>query len=551
MNRIKTALISVSDKTGLVPFARALIETDIEIFSTGGTGQHLLQAGIGVCDISAYTDFPELMDGRLKTLHPKVFGGILARRDHPKDLASLRQHEIRCFDLVVVNLYPFEATVARAETTVAEAIEKIDIGGPSLIRAAAKNHVSVTIVTVPDQYDLVAAEIRDRGQTRLETRQALAVQAFRHTAHYDRAIASYFAQTVDSARTASTQTREGETAETESPISELPIPEMAESIAPAYDRVTTLRYGENPHQRAALYAIRADNGLLACAGVSIIEAKQLNGKALSYNNYLDLDAAIGIVQGFAAATVSVIKHNNPCGVASDEQIEVALQKALDGDPTSAFGSILGLNREVDEACAEVLAMPGLFVEAIIAPSFSPAAQSVLTTKPKWKRNVRLMAVGPLESPRPGMALRPIAGGALVQDVDNRASSWDEWKVVTRQSPTQSQLVDLRFSWEVVRHVRSNAITICRDRSTCGVGAGQMSRVDAVEIAIRKAADRAEGAVLASDAFFPFPDSIEAAAAAGVTAVVQPGGSRNDEGVIGACDRLGLAMMLTGRRHFKH
>jgi phosphoribosylaminoimidazolecarboxamide formyltransferase/IMP cyclohydrolase len=528
MHRIQTALISVSDKSGLVPFAQALGEAGIEIYSTGGTRRHLEAAGIAVSDISAYTEFPEMMDGRLKTLHPKVFGGILARRDHADDLANLEEHEIRRFDLVVVNLYPFAATVADPATTKAQAIEKIDIGGPSLVRAAAKNQAFVTIVTSPDQYETVAAEILGSGKTRLATRQALAVEAFRQTAAYDAAIAAYFGQ-----RSAG-----------DSPTADLPA--MIES---QYCRVTELRYGENPHQRAALYAL--DGVTSDETGGSIVAAQQLHGKALSYNNYLDLDAALAIVRGFAAPTVAVIKHNNPCGVGSDELLEPALQKALDGDPTSAFGSILGFNREVDRASAELLAKPGLFVEAIIAPSFSPDAVNILTTEPKWKSNVRLMAVGPLIPPAASLSLRSIAGGALVQDTDDRRSSFDEWQVVTKTQPGDAQIADLRFAWEVVRHVRSNAITVCRDRATCGVGAGQMSRVDAVEIAIRKAGERSRKAVLSSDAFFPFPDSIETAAAAGITAVVQPGGSRKDSEVIAACNRLGLAMVLTGRRHFKH
>ncbi|MEM7313060.1 MAG: bifunctional phosphoribosylaminoimidazolecarboxamide formyltransferase/IMP cyclohydrolase [Planctomycetota bacterium] len=517
---VKRALISVSDKSGLIELAKELDSKGVQIYSTGGTRRHLVEAGMTVHDISEYTQFPEMMDGRLKTLHPKVFGGILARHNREDDLQGLNDHGIHTFELVVVNLYPFQQTIAREGVTDAEAIEQIDIGGPSLVRAAAKNHAFITIATCPSQYEAIAAEIAETGSTTLATRRKLAAAAFAKTADYDSAIANYF---IDSA-----------------PASE----EWPGTISASWQRVSTLRYGENPHQRAALYS---DSG----ERPSVLSAEQLNGKELSYNNYLDLDAALSIVRGFNRAAVSVIKHNNPCGVACGDSIAEATEKAMAGDPTSAFGSILGSNRIVDAAMAEVLAKPGLFVEAIVAPEFSPEAVEILTTKPKWKKNVRLMQLGTEITPTSGRMIRPIDGGILVQDADTGKDAESEWKIVTSTHPTDQQLAELRFAWEVVRHVKSNAIVLTRDQSLVGNGAGQMSRVDAVEIAIRKAAERSQGSVLASDAFFPFPDSIEHAAQAGVVAVIQPGGSKNDELVINACNEHGLAMIMTGRRHFRH
>ncbi len=526
ITRISRALISVSDKVGITEFARALSQLGIQILSTGGTRQQLQHADVPVMDVATYTKFPEIMDGRVKTLHPKVFGGILSRRDVPDDQDSMREHGMQCIDLVVVNLYPFQQTIAQPDTTAAEAIEQIDIGGPSLIRAAAKNYAFVTVVTSPSQYDRVLDEIRRNGGTSLATRQQLAQAAFAFTADYDRAIAKYFAAGLSAG----------------TPTVETPFPSC---FQPTYDCLSPLRYGENPHQRAAIYRQRD------FAGCSIVNATILHGKELSYNNYLDLDAALDIVRSFAQPTAAVIKHNNPCGVATAATIEEALRKAMAGDPASAFGSILGLNREVDQAAAELLATPGLFIEAIVATDFHPAAMQILTTKPKWKNNVRLLSLPHMAAAAAEIIARPILGGALLQERDRGASNPGDWQLVTQTTPSQQQLAELEFAWEVVRHVRSNAIVVTRQGSAVGVGAGQMSRIDAVDIAIRKAGERAQGAVLASDAFFPFPDSIRLAAQAGIAAVVQPGGSKKDLDVIAACDELGMAMLFTGRRHFKH
>ena len=519
--RVQRALISVSDKSGLVPLAQRLAAMNIEIYSTGGTRRHLMESGLQVHDISEYTQFPEMMDGRLKTLHPKVFGGILARHDRDDDLSGLQEHGINTFELVVVNLYPFQQTIEREGVTDAEAIEQIDIGGPSLVRAAAKNHKFITIATDPSQYDLIGTEIEAKGSTTIATRRSLAAAAFARTADYDCAIAKYF---VDS----------------DSDTADWPC-----TIHSNWNLVTTLRYGENPHQAAALYADPNQQP------PNVLSANQLNGKELSYNNYLDLDAALSMVRGFEQPAVSVIKHNNPCGIACGTSISEAATKAMAGDPTSAFGSILGCNRPIDAAMAEVLSAPGLFIEAIIGPEFSPEALDILTTRPKWKKNVRLMHLGADVQPTPGRAIRPIDGGILVQDSDSETDPQSDWKVATTTNPSDEQLRELRFAWEVVRHVKSNAIVLTRDQSLVGNGAGQMSRVDAVEIAIRKAGDRTQGSVLASDAFFPFPDSIHHAAEAGIVAVIQPGGSKNDELVINACNEHGIAMIMTGRRHFRH
>ncbi|MBN2473396.1 MAG: bifunctional phosphoribosylaminoimidazolecarboxamide formyltransferase/IMP cyclohydrolase [Pirellulales bacterium] len=517
---IKRALISVSDKLGLAGFARGLAAAGVEIYSTGGTRKQLESEGIPVRDVADYTGFPEMMDGRLKTLHPAVHGGILCRQDNPEDLKSLAEHGIVTFELVVVNLYPFEATVAREGVTPEEAIEKIDIGGPTMVRAAAKNHAFCTVATDAEQYSEILEQITADGCTTFELRRKLAGEAFAHTAKYDRAIADYFA---------------GETAEG-------PFPG---TLHMSFRRKAVLSYGENPHQQAALYA------QMAPKGANLVSAMQLHGKALSYNNLLDLDSALSMVRAFAEPAAMVLKHNNPCGAAVADTLAEALRQGLAGDPLSAFGSVLGLNRVVDAEAAEVLAAPGLFIEAIVAPDFDPEALEILTSKPKWKANVRLMKVGDIEPSRCGWAHRCIDGGVLMQEADVSPDPEQEWKVVTEAQPTEAQMADLRFGWEMVRHVKSNAIVLAKGRMMLGAGAGQMSRVDSVEISIKKAGDRVRGSVLASDAFFPFPDSIEQAAAAGIAAIIQPGGSRKDDEVIAACNQHGLPMIFTGRRHFRH
>lgn len=518
--QVKRALISVSDKVGLTDFAKGLVSAGVQIFSTGGTKRHLEASGVPVSDVSDYTGFPEMMGGRLKTLHPKVHGGILCRRDDEGDMQAAREHGIEPFELVVVNLYPFEATIAKENVTDAEAIENIDIGGPTMVRAAAKNHRFVGVVTDPSQYARVLEQIQQNGSLTLQIRRSLARDAFAHTAAYDAAIARYFAEHDGGAT-------------------------FPETISSTLKRAAELRYGENPHQRAALYCDPKYEG------VSAVAARQLNGKELSYNNYLDLDAALAMCRSFTRPAVAVLKHNNPCGAAVADTIEEAVRKGMEGDPLSAYGSIIGVNRELDEASANYLAQPGLFVEAIIAPSFSARALEILTTVPKWRVNVRLLECGGtrFEPSKPYLAVRPLAGGALLQDADVDFDPEEDWRVVTEKAPTEEQMKDLRFAWAMVRHVKSNAIVLVKNEMLVGVGAGQMSRVDSVEISVKKAGERAQGSVLASDAFFPFPDGIQAAR--GVVAVIQPGGSKRDQVVIDACNELGLPMIFTGRRHFRH
>ena len=518
--RIKRALISCSDKLGLVDFAAGLAACGVTIYSTGGTRRHLADHGIETIDVAEYTGFPEMMDGRVKTLHPKIFGGILGRRDQAQDLRSMQEEDIQTIDLVVVNLYPFEATVSRPNVSREQAIEQIDIGGPSLIRAAAKNHQWITVATRPEQYSAVLSEVEDNGGTSASLRRKLAAEAFTMTCNYDQAISDYF--------------------RSEAGGSELPA-----HLTIRLERKSQLRYGENPHQKAAVYRIPRSST------ASVVNARHIHGKELSYNNLLDLDSALTIARSFAQPTVSVIKHNNPCGTASCAKLSLATRKALDGDPVSAFGSVLGFNRTVDAETAEVLVEPGRFIEAIIAPEFEAGAVGILTTRPKWKDNVRLMQVGRLSPLEPEMAIRFVAGGALVQEADTMPAFHSQWKTVTDVSVNDALWDDMHFAWEMVRHVKSNAIVLGRDTALVGVGAGQMSRVDSVEIAIRKAGDRAPGSVLASDAFFPFPDSVDAAAEAGVVAIIQPGGSRRDDDVIEACNRHRIPMVFTGARHFKH
>ncbi|MEZ6120678.1 MAG: bifunctional phosphoribosylaminoimidazolecarboxamide formyltransferase/IMP cyclohydrolase [Pirellulaceae bacterium] len=520
---IQRALISVSDKTGLVEFGQQLASSGITIYSTGGTAKALKDANIDVIDVSEYTQFPEMMSGRLKTLHPKIFGGILCRHDRQDDMQAIAEHGIHAFELVVVNLYPFEATIAKPGVTLAEVIEQIDIGGPSLVRAAAKNHKFTTIVTSASQYAEVADAISTDKATSLDLRFRLAAAAFARTAEYDTAISAYF------------QKQLCESADTAFPPTQT-ISLQLQSV---------LRYGENPHQQAAIYKDAS------VQRPSLLNAKQLNGKELSYNNLLDLDAAWSIAKSLPDCAVSVIKHNNPCGAASAATLSAATQKAMDGDPVSAFGSILGMNQEVDAATAEILATPGLFVEAIIAPRFTADALEILKTKPKWKSNVRLMELGDIPSQAGGQLFRQVDGGMLVQDADDGPDLVQEWQCVTQTQPSDELWEELKFAWAMVRHIKSNAIAVTKDRSLVGAGAGQMSRVDSVEISLKKAGERTKGAVLSSDAFFPFPDSIEAAAQAGIAAVIQPGGSKRDQEVIDACNRLGIPMVFTGRRHFKH
>ncbi len=519
--RIERALISVSDKTGLVEFAHGLAEAGVELYSTGGTRAALQQAGIPSRDVAEYTGFPEMMDGRVKTLHPRVHGGVLGRFDQPADQQAMEEHGIVPFGLVVVNLYPFESTINNPGTTFPEAIEQIDVGGPTLVRAAAKNHLYVTIASSPSQYDEILASLRRDAGTSLELRRRLAGAAFAHTAAYDAAIADYFARQLEA----------GE--------------QFPRTLRVQLTRRATLRYGENPHQQGAYYA------LSSAAPNSLVHARQLHGKELSYNNLLDLDAALRLARLLPSPGVAVLKHNNPCGAATATTVGEAIRKAWEGDPVSAFGSILGFNVAVDGEAADYLAEPGKFVEAIVAPSFTPEAIEILTTKPRWKANVRLLETGSLDFQAGRLELRSIDGGYLAQTADDQGDETAEWQVVTEQAPSDSQMADLRFAWEVCRHVKSNAIVLVSQGMLLGAGAGQMSRVDSVNLAIAKAGERAAGSVLASDAFFPFDDSIHLAAQAGVAAIIQPGGSVRDSEVISACHQHQIPMIFTGRRHFRH
>jgi phosphoribosylaminoimidazolecarboxamide formyltransferase/IMP cyclohydrolase len=518
----RRALLSCSDKQGLVPFAQRLVQYGFELVSTGGTRTALTAAGLPVTDVAEYTGFPEMMDGRLKTLHPKVHGGLLGRPDKPDDVAAMQAHGILPFELVVVNLYPFAETVAKPGVTVADAIEQIDIGGPSMVRSAAKNHAHVGIVTHPNQYERVLSEL-GRGPLTAEFRRQLAAAAFQLTAGYDRMIADYFASLTHATND--------------------PFPE---SLSLHFQRRSTLRYGENPHQRAAFYVEPHPSP------ASLAAAEVLHGKELSYNNLLDLDAAMQIAREFRQPAAVVIKHNNPCGCAVAEDLADAYIKADGGDPVSAFGSILGFNRPVDTDTADQLCVPGRFIEAIIAPDYTPEAFEMLTTMPKWKTNVRLLRCAALLDPRPvGQEFRRITGGLLVQDRDEDEDPRAEWKVVTARRPTPEEYADLEFAWLVCKHVKSNAVLFAKQGQVVGVGAGQMSRLDSAYIAAHKAGQRSQGGVCASDAFFPFRDGIDQIHQAGVTAVIQPGGSKRDEEVVAACDEFGMAMIFTGRRHFRH
>ena len=519
----RRALVSVSDKTGLADFARELVSLGFELLSTGGTSKHLQDAGLDVIDVSSYTGFPEIMDGRVKTLHPKVHGAILGRPDLPDDAAAIRTHGIQPFELVVCNLYPFEKTIARAGVLYEEAVEQIDIGGPSMVRSAAKNHAYVGIVTDPAQYPRVIDALR-AGPLPLPLRTELAHAAFEMTARYDRAIANWFA---------------AQSSDADAPT------QFPETLSLQLQRQQELRYGENPHQSAAVYIHSPP------APGTLATARQLNGKELSYNNLLDLDAAQSIAREFSEPAAVVIKHNNPCGCGIGDSLAQAFDRAYEGDPVSAFGSIISFNRPLDVATAEKLCEPNRFVEAIIVPAFDDDAFTLLTTKPKWKANVRLLTMDFAAAPSGSLEYRGISGGLLVQQRDDVADPQSDWRVVTSREPTAAERSDLEFAWKVCKHVKSNAITLAAGGMVVGVGAGQMSRLDSAQIAVTKSAGRSRGSVAASDAFFPFRDGVDSLAKAGVKAVIQPGGSRGDEEVIAACNEHDIAMIFTARRHFRH
>lgn len=510
---VKRALLSVSNKEGIVSLAKQLVELGVEIISTGGTKKALEEAGVPVIGISDVTGFPEILDGRVKTLHPIIHGGLLAIRDNERHQNELREHHITPIDLVVVNLYPFQQTIAKSDVTFAEAIENIDIGGPTMLRAAAKNHQYVTVVVDPADYDTVVQELKEHGDVSAETKLKLAAKVFRHTAAYDAMIAEYLTN------------KTGE--------------EYPESLTITFEKKQSLRYGENPHQTAAFYKKPLGSSF------SIAKAIQLHGKELSYNNINDANAALQIVKEFAEPAAVAVKHMNPCGVGTGATIYEAFTKAYEADPTSIFGGIIALNREVDKETAEK--MHQIFLEIVIAPSFSKEALDILTQK----KNIRLLTVDFAAPNTKEKLLVSVQGGLLVQEADTHTLDEAEMKVVTKREPTEQEWEALRFAWKVVKHVKSNAIVLAKDGMTIGVGAGQMNRVGAAKIAIEQAREKAKGTVLASDAFFPMDDTVEEAAKAGITAIIQPGGSIRDADSIKKADEYGIAMVFTGIRHFKH
>ncbi len=515
----RLALLSTSDKTGLIDLAKTLVsEFDYEIISSGGTAKTLKDAEISVTKVSDYTGFPEILGGRVKTLHPRIHGGILARRDLHQDIEELNANNIRPIDLVVVNLYPFEQTISQPGVTLAEAIEKIDIGGPAMLRASAKNFAHLTVLCNPSQYNSYLEELRKNGgEASLEFRQKSALAGFQHTATYDQAIANYLQE----------QETTSESEKSEKEIFFL-----------SGKKIKTLRYGENPHQSATWY----QRGINASGWAT---SKILQGKELSYNNLVDLEAARRIITEFSdAPTVAILKHTNPCGVAIDETLLGAYEAALAGDSVSAFGGIVALNKSIDAATAT--AMTKTFLECIVAPGCEPEAEEIFQKKSK----LRVLISPDLKQSEPE-TIKVIAGGFLVQDADDAIDNSSDWKIVTEKQPTTEQMEELMFAWKVVKHVKSNAIVVTKNRATVGIGAGQMNRVGAVKIALEQAGEKAIGGVLASDAFFPFDDSVKTAATAGITAIIQPGGSLRDKDSIAAANELGLVMILTGMRHFLH
>ncbi len=509
---MKRALISVSDKTGIVDFAQKLVRLDYEIISTGGTAKTLRENGVAVMNVSDVTGFPEILEGRVKTLDPHIHGAILAK-DTPEHMAVLKEKNITPIDLVVVNLYPFQETIAKKGVTLEEAIENIDIGGPTMVRSSAKNYGRVAIVVNPKHYEAIIAELESQQAISLDTRKKLALEAFQHTAQYDAAISQYL------------------TSAFEAEI-------FAEEVAFGGQKIQSLRYGENPHQQAAFYRSGTP------ASGTLANAQQLNGKELSYNNIVDVDASWQLVNEFDEPAAVIVKHTNTCGTALGATLAKAYERALAADPVSAYGGIIALNREVDAATASLIIQT--FMEAVIAPSFAPDALDILKTK----KNLRLLAVGE-KVPTADVWIEKVSGGFLVQNLDEHRMKKQDLKIVTEKAPTEEQIEELLFAWNIVKHVKSNAIVVTKDKQTLGVGAGQMNRVGSAEIAFAEAGENAQGAVLASDAFFPFRDSIEAAHAAGIAAIIQPGGSVRDEEVIAACNELGIAMVFTGIRHFKH
>jgi phosphoribosylaminoimidazolecarboxamide formyltransferase/IMP cyclohydrolase len=521
MSKIQRAILSVTDKSGLVGFARKLAELGVELISTGGTAKLLRDSGIAVKDVSELTGFPEMLDGRVKTLHPKVHGGILHRREDSGHRAAVAEHGIEPIDMVVVNLYAFEKTAAKKGVKFEELIENIDIGGPSMIRSAAKNFQDVAVVTSPSDYDVIADEMsRSGGALSKGTKWRLAQKAFATTAAYDSAIAS----TLD-AIGADFELRASQGSSQDA---------FPQKLRLMFHKVMDLRYGENPHQRAAMYADASNSG--------VAHARQVQGKELSYNNIVDLQAAWDLAQEFGEPVCAIIKHTNPCGTATGKTLAEAYLRALECDPVSAFGGVIGVNRPVDAAAATEMAK--LFLEVIAAPAFDESAKAIFSAK----KNLRLVEV---PAGQPKWVMKNISGGVLVQDSDLHKLAESDLKVVTKRPPTPEEKRALLFAWKVCKHVKSNAIVYARDGQTVGVGAGQMSRVDSCKLGATKAQLPLTGTVAASDAFFPFADGVEEIAKAGATAIIQPGGSVRDQEVIDAADRLGLAMIFTGVRHFRH
>ncbi|QJW44508.1 bifunctional phosphoribosylaminoimidazolecarboxamide formyltransferase/IMP cyclohydrolase [bacterium BFN5] len=513
--KIKRALISVSDKTGIIEFAQKLHSFGIEIISTGGTMKTLREAGIPVTYVSDVTGFPEIMDGRVKTLNPYIHGGILAIRDNEAHVAAMQQHHIKGIDMVVVNLYPFRQTIAKPDVTLADAIENIDIGGPAMIRAAAKNFNYVSVVVNPQRYAEIIRQLEENGSIADRFRMALAQEAYNHTSEYDAYISQYL----------SGQLGEGV---------------FPQNMHLVLEKVQDLRYGENPHQQAAFYREKY------YAGPGIANAQQLHGKELSFNNIADIEAAFAIVTEFEQPAVTIIKHTNPCGTGIGETIAAAYHKAYQADPVSAFGGIVALNRIVDQDTAEQIS--SIFIEAVVAPGYDQAALSILTQK----KNIRLLTIDMQSAANMnGLDVKKVSGGMLVQSLDQAEVSECELKVVSKRQPTADEMKQLLFAWRIVKHVKSNAIVVAGENQTYGVGAGQMNRVGSAQIALSQAGVKAKGAVLASDAFFPFRDTVDTAADAGITAIIQPGGSVKDEESIAAANEHGIVMVFTGMRHFKH
>ena len=514
----KFALISVYDKKGLVPFARELKGLGFELISSGGTAKFLRKSGIRVTEVARITKYPHMLGGRVKTLHPLIHGGILADRTDKDHLKDIKKFKINPFDIVVCNLYPFEAVISKDNFTHAEAIENIDIGGPAMVRAAAKNHKNVAIVVDPEDYPKILEELRTKNEISLEMRERLALKAFQHTAQYDALIVRYLGS----------RSGAGE--------------DLPKEMEILLEKIQDLRYGENPHQKAAFYRERGAKG-----EGRVTEAKQLHGKELSFNNIVDMESAWNTANYFADPTIAIVKHNNPCGVAKSGNLCEAYKLALECDPISAFGGIIAANRRIDEATAREIAK--LFVEVVIAPSYTPKALEIL----KEKQNIRLMEMGEksINKPFKGMDYKRISGGMLVQDPDIAQLAINEVKVMTKREPSLAELEDLFFAWGVAKFVKSNTIVYVKNGKTVGIGAGQMSRIDAAEIGAKKAGDKLKGAVMASDAFFPFSDVVELAAKHGIAAIIQPGGSKRDQDSIDKANEAEMVMVFTGRRHFRH